>query len=479
MPEIAIRLENVSKFYKLYDSKRDRLKEALDPRRRKRHREFYALRGVDLEVRKGEILGVVGRNGAGKSTLLKLVAGVIPPSGGRVEVRGRVSALLDLSAGMNPNLDGIRNILFGGIMLGFTMEEMRRKLEGIVAFADIGEFIRQPLRTYSSGMRARLGFALAVNVEPEILVVDEVLAVGDELFRRKCYAKMESLMSAGCTVVYVSHAINTVNELCSRAILIEGGRIILDDEPKRVTIGYEKILYGSPEQREEIRLSVQGPPRTSEAASPSSPSNGPDAGEASPLFDSPQPEDLDSEPSNRPCLHVSYFLDRFQSKTRVLHRMELIDLVDIHLETAAGERVNVLFPNDSYLLRFNVRFDADASNVAFACTFKTEKGRLMSGVRFPPRGRTLDRATARSRYSFQLKFRCALQAGTYYVDCGVLGFADGRKRVLSAIYDALVFKVQSCRCLNEEFSSWGPVSLEPDVVVGLVSDPAAEGTSRA
>ena len=256
MSDITVKLENISKFYKLYNEPKDRLKEALHPFGKKYHREFYALKNINLEVRRGEILGIVGRNGSGKSTMLKLLSRVIQPSSGKVVVRGKVSALLELGSGLNPEFNGIQNIYFSGIMMGFTREEMKNKIDDIIAFADIGDFIGQPLKTYSSGMKARLGFALAINMDPEILILDEVLAVGDDLFKRKCYAKMEEFFKAGCTVLYVSHSLNTINELCSRAVLLDKGELILDASPKLVTMYYQKYLFTIPRDAAKARNEI-------------------------------------------------------------------------------------------------------------------------------------------------------------------------------------------------------------------------------
>ena len=217
----VISIKNLSKVYKLYDKKSDRIKEALSARRRKYHCDFYALRNINLEVKKGEILGIVGRNGAGKTTLLEVIAGILTPTGGQAQIDGNVSALLALGIGFNPERTGVENIYVNGTLKGFSKEEMDNKIEKILDFADIGNFACQPVKTYSSGMQARLGFAVAVHMDPEILIVDEVLAVGDELFRRKCYAKMEEIFKSGCTVLFVSHTVNTINEICTRAILLD------------------------------------------------------------------------------------------------------------------------------------------------------------------------------------------------------------------------------------------------------------------
>jgi len=256
MAEIAVLLKDVSRLYKLYDSPKDRLREALHPFSKKLHRDFYALKNINLEVRKGEVLGIVGRNGSGKSTLLMIASRVIPPSSGQITVNGSVSAMLELGAGMNPDFDGIQNVYFGGIMLGLSRETMKQRMDEIIAFADIGEFIRQPLKTYSAGMKARLGFALAVSVQPEILIIDEVLAVGDELFRRRCNAKIDELIKAGCTVLFVSHSINSIIEVCSRAILLDNGELILEGSPKLVTMNYQRLLFAAPGTCHRIREEI-------------------------------------------------------------------------------------------------------------------------------------------------------------------------------------------------------------------------------
>ena len=253
MTDIAVKLENISKFYKLYKEPKDRLKEALHPFGKKYHKEFYSLSRINLEIKKGEIFGIVGRNGAGKSTLLKLITGVLQPSSGKVLVNGNVSALLELGGGFNPEFTGIQNIYFSGTMMGFSRREMKQKIDDIIDFAEIGEFIDQPLKTYSNGMKARLGFALTINMKPEIMVLDEVLAVGDELFKRKCFAKMEEIFKSGSTILYVSHGIGTINQICSRAILLDHGELILDGIPKFVTMHYQKLLYAEPGNQKKTR----------------------------------------------------------------------------------------------------------------------------------------------------------------------------------------------------------------------------------
>ncbi len=223
--DIAISVEHVSKVYRLYDKPVDRLKESLHPLRKKYHRDFHALDDVSFEVKKGETVGIIGQNGSGKSTLLKIITGVLTPSAGQVRVNGRVSALLELGTGFNPELTGIENVYFSGTVMGYTREEMDVRLDEILAFADIGEFVRQPVKTYSSGMFVRLAFAVAIKSNPEIMIVDEALAVGDMNFQAKCMTALDRIRSGGATVLFVSHDIGAVRSLCSECVYLRHGRV--------------------------------------------------------------------------------------------------------------------------------------------------------------------------------------------------------------------------------------------------------------
>jgi len=225
--EIVISVKNLNKVYKLYDTPKSRLKEALNFKGKKYHKKHFALKDVSFEVKKGESLGILGKNGAGKSTLLKILTNVLTPTSGEVVVNGKVAALLELGAGFNPSLSGLENIFFQGAIMGYTREEMQQKLDEILKFADIGDFIRQPVRTYSSGMFARLAFSIAINVEPDILIVDEALSVGDAFFQAKCMIKMKELLDKeDLTLLFVTHSISTVKNLCRSGMLISSGEIL-------------------------------------------------------------------------------------------------------------------------------------------------------------------------------------------------------------------------------------------------------------
>lgn len=239
----AIKVSNLSKIYRLYGSPRDRLVETLNPLRKKYHQEFKALDDINFEIRKGETVGILGVNGSGKSTLLKIISGVLSPTSGQVAVNGRVSALLELGAGFNPEYTGIENIYFQGALSGLSEEQVTSRIPEIADFAEIGEFINQPVRTYSSGMFARLAFAVAINVNPDILIVDEALSVGDSMFQHKCIARMRELMTTGVTVLFVSHSIESVRALCGTAIWLEQGRVKMLGSAKEVANLYMNEIY--------------------------------------------------------------------------------------------------------------------------------------------------------------------------------------------------------------------------------------------
>lgn len=242
MNNIAIKVEKLSKVYKLYDKPLDRMKESLSLSKKKYSREHYALNNISFEVKKGETVGILGTNGSGKSTILKIITGVLTPSCGNVEVNGKVSALLELGAGFNPEYTGLENIYLNGTMMGYTREEMEQRVKPIMEFADIGEFLNQPVKTYSSGMFARLAFAVAINVEPEILIVDEALAVGDVRFQIKCMDKMKQMMKGGTTVLFVSHDTNAIKRFCMKAIWINNGVMKDIGEVNRVADKYLDFL---------------------------------------------------------------------------------------------------------------------------------------------------------------------------------------------------------------------------------------------
>ena len=243
--DIAIKAEHLTKIYRIYEREIDRLKETFHPFHKRYSRDFYALDDVSFEIRRGENVGLVGKNGAGKSTLLKIITGVLTPTSGTLQVNGRIASLLELGAGFNPDMTGVENIYMNGLLIGHSRSVMDAKLDDIIAFADIGEFINQPVKTYSSGMFARLAFAVNAFVEPDILIVDEALSVGDAFFQSKCMDKMRSMIQGGVTVIFVSHDTFAVKNLCERAFLMKSGKVLMDASAKEVVEVYRNMLVES------------------------------------------------------------------------------------------------------------------------------------------------------------------------------------------------------------------------------------------
>ena len=242
MSDFAIRVKNVSKMYKLYNRNRDRLIESLGLSKKKRYAEHYALKNVSFDIKKGETIGIIGTNGSGKSTILKIITGVLNPTQGEVEIDGRISALLELGAGFNMEYTGVENVYLNGTMCGFTKEEIDSRLQDILDFADIGDFVYQPVKTYSSGMFVRLAFAVAINIDPEILIVDEALSVGDVFFQNKCYHKFEEFKEQGKTILFVSHDLGSINKYCDRVVLLNKGDVLAEGEAGEMIDLYKQVL---------------------------------------------------------------------------------------------------------------------------------------------------------------------------------------------------------------------------------------------
>jgi ABC-type polysaccharide/polyol phosphate transport system ATPase subunit len=242
--QVAIEIKNVSKKYRLFNNKKDQALQAIFPFIRRSHKDFFAVKDINLVINKGDILGIIGRNGSGKSTLMKLVAGVIQPSKGTVTVKGNLVPLLELGSGFHREFTGFENIYFYTAVLGYPKEKILEKTAEIIEFADVGEFINQPLKNYSSGMKARLAFSVSVSVDPDILILDEVLSVGDAAFKVKSYEKIREFFTNGKTILFVSHSLEAVRELCNRAILIDSGQLIMDSDPASVIKKYNTLLPG-------------------------------------------------------------------------------------------------------------------------------------------------------------------------------------------------------------------------------------------
>ena len=282
--KLAIEVDNVQKIYKLYDKPSDRMKEAFGFGKKTKHKLHYALKGVDMKIYQGETVGIIGTNGSGKSTILKIITGVLNPTSGRVLVNGRISALLELGAGFNMEYNGIENVYLNGTMMGFSEKEIEAKLPEILSFADIGDYVYQPVKTYSSGMFVRLAFAVAINIEPEILIVDEALSVGDVFFQAKCYHKFEEFKKMGKTIVFVSHDLSSISKYCDRVYLLNQGNILGEGSPKAMIDTYKRVLvgqYDGPESVGEETASLLDDEDLQRAAAQKADEKGTDASQAS------------------------------------------------------------------------------------------------------------------------------------------------------------------------------------------------------
>ena len=433
MAETSICLKKVSKYYKLYDSPKDRLKEALHPFGKKFHQNFYALNNVNLEIGKGELVGIIGRNGAGKSTLLRIVAGILQPNSGEIIVHGRISALLELGSGFNPEFTGIENIYFYGTILGFSRQEMGEKVDNIIRFANIGKFINQPIKTYSSGMRARLSFSVATNIEPEILIVDEVLSVGDIRFRRKSYDRMKGLMNCGTTVLLVSHDTNTINEICERALMFHKGNLVLDGSAKDVTKMYLKSIStnngisNSSLQKELRRI-----------------------------------EDSKNEPTieknKKEKMEDGSFYSKQVGKTAapVWARNFPVELVKSEITNLNKEKVNVITHGHVYKLQLSYQFNESVSNVVFPIAFHTLKGLEIYGIRYPDNETAVDLIKEGQTVNIEWNFKTSFMPGYYYLSAGVTHLIEFEKEIYLRVEDLLAFKVMEYK----KRVHWGMISVD-------------------
>ena len=345
MSEAAIQVRNVSKMYKLYDKPMDRLKESLGLTRIPKYKEHYALRDLSFEVKNGECVGIIGTNGSGKSTILKIITGVLNPTDGEVKVNGRISALLELGAGFNQEYTGIENIYLNGTMMGFTREEIDSRINDILAFADIGDFVYQPVKTYSSGMFVRLAFAVAINIDPEILIVDEALSVGDVFFQVKCYHKFEEFKKLGKTILFVSHDLGSISKYCDRVVLLNQGQKVAEGRPKRIVDLYKQILVNK--NGEIIEQGTQ-----SELAKRS--------------------EDQEYGVLWKTRLEINPNLLDYGEK-----QAEIIDfaVIDDHGEINSG-----IVKGTDFKIRMRVRFHKDLQDPIFAFTIKDNQGTEITGT---------------------------------------------------------------------------------------------------
>ncbi|KGI78503.1 ABC transporter ATP-binding protein [Oleiagrimonas soli] len=442
--EHVIRVEGVTKVFPVYDKPSHRLLQMLSPGRSKHRwfREFRALHDVSLEVRRGETLGIVGRNGSGKSTLLQIICGTLQPSVGDVHVSGRVAALLELGAGFNPDFTGRENVFLYGTVLGLTRREIEQRFDEIAAFADIGEFMEQPVKNYSSGMYVRLAFAVAVNVTPDILVVDEALSVGDEAFQRKCFARIDRIRDEGATVLFVSHSAGIVTQLCDRAVLLDHGELLVGGSPKFVVSRYHKLLYAPPERLQGLRMAIAQ--EMSDADERCDKGGGED--DADLLPSDRDDAQLVKSSRERPFSEEGedshgWFDEGLVPKSTVRYDTRGALIGKPHLETPAGRKVNVLRAGDEYVYVYRVKFTEAMKRVRFGMLIKTLTGLDLGGGASSLPDQSLDVVEAGCEIEARFRFRCMLDSGVYFLNAGVLARLGEEETYVDRLIDAAMFRV--------------------------------------
>ncbi|MER8462626.1 ABC transporter ATP-binding protein [Mesorhizobium sp. M1396] len=448
----AIRVRDVSKHYVMFERPEDRFKQMIIPRLeqligrppRRYFRDFAALSGISFEVGRGETVGIIGRNGSGKSTLLQAICGTLQPTSGSVEVNGRIAALLELGAGFNPEFTGRENVFLNAAILGVPRKEMEWRFDDIARFADIGPFIDQPVKTYSSGMYVRLAFATAINVDPDILVVDEALSVGDEAFQRKCFARIEDIKDKGGTILFVSHAAQTIVQLCSRAMLIDGGELISQGRPKAVVNQYQRLVNASGDTAAQMRESIA----RSVAAKPHSAVEGSVEKEGSSVWEETVGEmDAPPSPSISSFLQdrtefADYFDKSLQTQSATATEEHGARIHDLRILTTAGNQVNVLQLGKRYAFDFKVSFSVDATNIAFGMALKTVSGLILAGANNKDRDIfRLMKVKSGTTISVCFEFNCLMLPGTYFIGGSVFGKSSFDENLMHRIVDAIVFRV--------------------------------------
>ena len=439
--DIAISVNDVSKMYKLYDNPMDRLKESLGLSRKKKYKEHYALNHVSFQVHKGETVGIIGTNGSGKSTILKIITGVLSPTGGEVSVNGRISALLELGAGFNGEYSGLENVYLNGSMIGFSREEIDAKLQSILDFADIGEFIHQPVKTYSSGMFVRLAFAVAINIDPEILIVDEALSVGDVFFQAKCYRKFEEFKEMGKTILFVSHDLSSIGKYCDRVVLLNKGEKLAEGGTKEMVNLYRRVLVN---QYDDADLE--------EGAENA------EAGQDGQLTDGTAGENVSKKEHAGGGRAMK---DSLNLNPKVLeYGSKLGEIVDFAIRDDTGMITNVIEKGKEFSVQMKVRFQADVNDPIFAFTLKDLKGTEITGTNTMYEHTPVKPQKAGDVREITFKQIMPLEAGEYMLCLGCTGYKDGDFTVFHRLYDVCNLTVITDKKAVGYFDMFSKVSVK-------------------
>lgn len=389
----AITVKDLKKVYKLYDKPSDRFKEAFGLTRKKA-KEHYALNGVSLEIFQGETVGIIGTNGSGKSTILKIITGVLSPTSGEVNVNGRISALLELGAGFNMEYNGIENVYLNGTMMGFSQKEIDAKLPEILKFADIGDYVYQPVKTYSSGMFVRLAFAVAINIEPEILIVDEALSVGDVFFQAKCYHKFEEFKKMGKTIVFVSHDLSSISKYCDRVYLLNQGNLLGEGSPKEMIDAFKRVLVGQYEIHDK--------------------------------------EDMD--------IHIP---ENVLNPELLEYGTKQAEMTEFYITDDKGVKTTAVIKGTEFTIHVKVAFRDRIVAPIFAFSFKNIKGTEITGTNSMIEKAFLEPVEAGVVKEVTFKQNMSLQGGEYLLSLGVTGYEGSEFQVYHRLYDVLNVTVVS------------------------------------
>lgn len=437
--EYAIQVQDVSKIYKLYEKPIDRLKESLSVTHKNYHRDFFALSDISFHVKKGETVGIIGTNGSGKSTILKIITGVLTPTAGSVKVAGVISALLELGAGFNMDYTGIENIYMNGTMMGFSKKEMDAKLQDILDFADIGDFVYQPVKTYSSGMFVRLAFALAINVEPEILIVDEALSVGDVFFQSKCYRRMEEIRKNGTTILMVTHDMGSVIKYCDRVVLLNKGHYVADGKPGKMVDLYKKILANQMDDLE-LELSemndfaggmdVPGDDAGMKAAAGAG--DNADNRAAARIEDG---QKAGKEAGNSRQQHTRMMDKLTINPNRTEYGNGKAEIYDLGMLDERGNVTNLLLKGEYFTIKERIRFHADIQAPIFTYTIKDKKGADLTGTNTMFEGADVNPVHDGDEYEVCFRQKMTLQGGEYLLSMSCTGFEQGEHTVYHRLYD--------------------------------------------
>ena len=432
--EELISVKKVSKVYRLYDRAIDRLLESVSIRKKSYHKDFFALQDISFSVKKGEAVGIIGTNGSGKSTMLKIITGVLTPTSGSVETKGTVCALLELGAGFNQDYTGIENIYMNGTMMGISKEEMDKKLPDILDFADIGDFVYQPVKSYSSGMFVRLAFALYISIDPEILIVDEALSVGDVFFQAKCYHRMDELKKKGTTILMVTHDLGSVMKYCDRVILFNKGEKVGEGLPGEMVDQYKKILAGKNPAAEKFvdEQDFLGDGKSAGTIGQEK------AGQA-------KEEAVESESSKDAETDLSRLMKDEMSinPSAQLYGNGKAEIVDFGIFDNEGKLSNILIKGENFTIRERIRFYDDIASPIFTFTIKDKRGMDLSGTNTLFEGENIPAVKAGDEYICSFTQKMNLQGGEYLLSISCTGFEGGEHTVYDRKYDITSITVLS------------------------------------